>query len=136
MNLFKKESSISQMANVAIVSIKASRVYAVLLVISMLIAVLSRSLDQITVSETISFPSLATYDQLQAKYPSTLSCSCQQVAVAFKTFVSLKPRIHQVSYSTTLCQLQLCCNLKEQTLELNIFTNFQSMLENVSQMTI
>ncbi len=91
------------MANAEMISIKASRVYVVQLVISVLIVILFKSIEQTTISETISFPSLATFDQLQAKYPSTLSCSCQQVAVAFYSFASLKPNFHQVSYSTTLC---------------------------------
>ena len=107
MNFFKKEGVISQMSNAQIMSIKASRIYAVLLTISVLLIVVFKGLDQITVFETISSPSLATFDRLQAMYPNTLSCSCQQIAVPFRSFVSTDVTIHQVSNSTILYQLHL-----------------------------
>ena len=98
MNFFKKESSISQITNAEMISIKASRIYAILLSISILIIVVYKGLDQITITESVLFPSLATFDRLQAMYPNTLSCSCQQIAVPFGTFGSIYATLHQVSY--------------------------------------
>ncbi len=100
MNFFKKESSLSQMADAETISIKASRIYATLLAISVLVIVAFKSLDQTTITETILSPSLATYDRLQATYPSTLSCSCQQIGIFTNTFVTIQPKIHQVSDSS------------------------------------
>lgn len=91
------------MPNAQTMSIIASRIYVVILTASVLIIVLSNGLDRTIVSETVSFPSLATFDRLQTMYPNTLSCSCQQIAVPLRDFGSLSPKIHQVSYSTTLC---------------------------------
>ena len=105
MNFFKKESILSQVLNPDMISLMASRTYAVLLTISVLIIVLNRGLDQRTVSKTVSFPSLATFDRLQAMYPNTLSCSCQQIKVPYSSFVSVTATKHQVSYSTTLYQV-------------------------------
>ena len=104
MNFFKKESILSQVLHPEMVSIKASRIYAIILTISVLIIVLSKGLDQTTVSETVSFPSLATFDRLQAMYPKTLSCSCQQIKVPYSTFVTVTAAKHQVKYSTTSYQ--------------------------------
>lgn len=101
MNFFKKESILSQVLNPEVISIKTSRTYAALLSISVLIIVLNKGLDQTTVSETVSFPSLATFNRLQALHPNTLSCSCQQIKVPYSSFVSVTAVKHQVSYSTT-----------------------------------
>jgi hypothetical protein len=98
MNLFRKESALSQMDNAELVAVKATRFYMILLSLSVLIVVAFRTLDQTTVSETIPFPSLETYEQLQAKYPNTLLCTCQQISVFYRTFISVEPKIHQVRY--------------------------------------
>ena len=98
MNFFIKESSLSQMANAESMSTKASRIYAVLLGLSVLTIIVSKGLDQTIVFETMSFPSLAAYEQLQAKYPNTLSCTCQQIFIFHRSFVTITPKIHQVSY--------------------------------------
>ena len=98
MNLFRKESALSQMDNAELVAIKATRFYILLLLSSVLIVVVFRSIDQTTISETIPFPSVETYEQLQVKYSNTLSCMCQQISVFYKTFISVKPKIHQVRY--------------------------------------
>lgn len=102
MNFFKKEGALSQMPSAELMSIKASRVYAALLTLSVLTVIIFNALDQVTVSETISFPSLARYDQLQAKYPETFACTCQNIGVFYKNFATFRPTIHQVSYFFTL----------------------------------
>lgn len=97
MNFFNKESSISGIPDAHLLSIKASRIYALLLTISVLIVVIFKGLDQAIVVVTIPSPSLATFEHLQAMYPTTLSCSCQQIAVPFQKFGTVKVTMHQVS---------------------------------------
>lgn len=96
MNLFRREGALSQIDDAELMAIKATRFYMVLLLLSVLIVMIFRSIGQKTVSETIPFPSLETYEQLQVKYPSTLSCTCQQISFFYRTFVWIKPKIHQV----------------------------------------
>ena len=91
------------MDNAELMAIKATRFYMTLLLSSVLIVVAFRSIDQTTVSQTIPFPSLETYEQLQVKYPNTLLCTCQQISIFYKTFISVKPKIHQVRYFINLC---------------------------------
>lgn len=112
-NLFRKESTLSQMDNAELMAIKTTRFYMALLLSSVLIVVAFRSIDQRTISETVSFPSLETYEQLQAKYSNTFSCACQQISIFYRTFVSVKPKLHQVRYFIDLCCIESFCRLKE-----------------------
>lgn len=126
MNLFRKESALSQMDNAELVAIKATRFYMILLSISVVIVAVFGSIDQKTVSEILPFPSLEMYEQLQVKYPNTLSCTCQQISILYKTFVSVTPKIHQVRYCINLCHLQLFCDFEEQDRSLN----FDELISN------
>lgn len=102
MNFFRKESILSQIDNAELMSIKATRFYIVLLLSSVLVVVAFRSIEQTTVTETVLFPSFEIYEQFQAKYPNTFFCTCQQITTFYKSFVSTKPKIHQVRYSINL----------------------------------
>lgn len=106
MDLFKKESILSQIANAESMSIRASRVYAAVLSISVFTVIIFKTFEQTTVSETIPYPSLATFEQLQSQFPSTLSCSCQRIGIFYATFASITPKMHQVSYFTIMCLCQ------------------------------
>jgi len=97
LNLFKKESSISEMENVNYVAIIATRFYVVLLTASVFILVLFNSLKETTVSVTVKLPSLTTFEQLYDSYPTSISCPCQQIAVEHQTFLSVSATFHQVS---------------------------------------
>jgi hypothetical protein len=74
----------------------STRVYIILLIITLCILVVSTLLIERTTSTTVSTPSLALYEQLQVDYPDTLSCPCQQVAVSYSTFISIMEVFHQV----------------------------------------
>ncbi|UJR34695.1 hypothetical protein I4U23_027472 [Adineta vaga] len=78
MNLFKKESSISQIENVNEVAIIATRFYLILLIES---------------------PSVATFEQLHNAYATTISCLCQQIAIPYGTFLLVSPSFHQICTS-------------------------------------
>lgn len=96
-NLFRKESSYSQMVNTEQIALIATRLYVILLTASISILVLLHGLNQTTMSITISSPTVNTFEQLQATYPSTFSCQCQQISVTYGSFVSMIPSYHQVS---------------------------------------
>lgn len=97
MNFYKKESFIVQAANIEHMAILASRIYVILLTMSVVILTFFNGLTTVTVSETVSSPSLAIFEKLYAAYPSTLSCSCQKVAISYDTILTVIPTYHQVS---------------------------------------
>jgi hypothetical protein len=110
-NLFRKESSISRMANAQELGLIATRIYIVLLLGGMLLFALFTGLIQVAVSNTVSSPSLGTFEYLQGIYPTTLSCPCQQINIPYRTYLSLMPMFHQVSdgVSTDFVYLLFIC---------------------------
>jgi hypothetical protein len=74
----------------------STRVYAILLVVSLVILVLFISLSETTVFVTEPKPSIDTYQRLQAAYPNTLACPCEHISVSNEDFLSIKPTYHQV----------------------------------------
>lgn len=100
MNLFKTDCSVSQIVNVQGMAIKASRIYVILLMTSLFIVLLFNTLNVTNTVVTIESPSLDTFEQLYAKYPTVLSCPCKTIAVTYGTFLSISVSYHQVSYAT------------------------------------
>jgi hypothetical protein len=47
---------------------------------------------------TVLSPSIVTFEKLHAIYSNTLSCTCQQIAIPYGSFVTIKPIFHQVSH--------------------------------------
>jgi hypothetical protein len=74
----------------------STRVYAILLAVSLVILVLFVFLSKTTVFVTETKPSIDTYRRLQAAYPSTLSCLCEHISVSNEDFLSITPTYHQV----------------------------------------
>ena len=64
-----------------------------------LILLLFTSLTSDMVMWTESNPSLATFDNLQTSYKSTVKCPCSTMVIPFKKFVSFAPAFHQVCSS-------------------------------------
>jgi hypothetical protein len=104
-NSFKKESSISTMPNVEQMAIRSTRLYLALLIISMVILTLFTGLSEVTVSRTLSKPSVEIFEQLHATYPKKLFCPCQKLSVSYSSFISLVPTYHQVSHIELLHDL-------------------------------
>lgn len=75
----------------------STRLYLVLMAISLTIIVLLTMLPQNETKITILNPSIATYDRLESDYLDTLSCSCKNIAIPLKLFLSIQPRFHEVS---------------------------------------
>ena len=77
--------------------ILSTRLYIVLLTTSILVIALFTVLRPISVTETVSKPSLSTYLRLEAAYESTLSCLCSQPTVQYTHFFSLEAVFHEVN---------------------------------------
>lgn len=98
MNFFRTESSISRIENADQIALISSRIYIVLLVLTLLVLALLDGLNQTTISITVSSPTVATIEQLQDAYPNRFSCPCMQIAVPYSTFLSITASYHQVSF--------------------------------------
>lgn len=97
LNLFRNPKKINETDEQVIRNqILSTRVYLVLLIISLPIFVLFMSLAQKPASVTIPSPSITTYNYLQSVYPDTISCPCQNVTISFSEFMSITPIYHQV----------------------------------------
>jgi hypothetical protein len=99
MNFFKKEASTDGGPNREETALLSTRLYVVVLAIAMLILSVLNGSNLIIVSETVSLPSLATFEQLQVTYPLTLVCYCRENTLSYDKFMSVKVSFHQVSYA-------------------------------------
>lgn len=98
MNFFKRKCLLSQMTNIEQIAILASRIYFILLSVSLIVLTFFNGLNTVTVVNTVQLPSLSIFEKLQHEYPSTLSCPCQTIAVSYNEFLNVVPTYHQVSY--------------------------------------
>ena len=74
-----------------------TRVYVVILALIVIVLVLYTSFTPHTRSITISTPSLAYFEELQATFPNTLSCACSKVEIPNSNMIAISPpRFHQV----------------------------------------
>ena len=87
----------------------STRVYLILLSASFIVFILFSSLTNITVSVTVSKPSLDTFEHLQAIFLDALSCPCQNIAVRYSSFLSFKFTYHQVRYFEYLLKSTVHC---------------------------
>lgn len=97
LNLFRDPKNIQE-TNALILrrQIITTRIYLVLLYVSLLILILFTAFSQKLITDTISKPSLVTYEHLRAKYPNTLSCPCENIAISHEDFLSITVNYHQV----------------------------------------
>ncbi len=77
--------------------ILSTRIYLVFLIISVLILALFTLFTEVIVRVTVNNPSFNTYKHLEAAFPDTLSCLCDQVAIPYSSFISIETTYHQVS---------------------------------------
>jgi hypothetical protein len=76
---------------------RATTVYIILLVVSVIILAFYSSITVHIKSVTVSMPSVATFERLYELYPLTLICPCSQVAVPHNKMITFsQPRFHQV----------------------------------------
>lgn len=97
LNLLTKETVISQTVPSQRMIVISSRVYSVTLILAVLIVALFNGLTTTITSVTVQSPSLDQFERKYATYSSTLSCSCERVAIPYGTFLSVLPTYHQVN---------------------------------------
>lgn len=79
--------------------ILSTRLYLVLLSITLLFLTLFNALTPISTHIIVLKPPLETYLRLESKHSNTLSCPCQQSAISYSTFFSIQPVFHTVRLS-------------------------------------
>ncbi|CAF1147616.1 unnamed protein product [Adineta steineri] len=78
-----------------------TRIYIILVIISILILAAYTALTQETATVTVKSPTLSTYKELFNDHSSTLECSCSQIAVEYNRFISqFEPEYHIICSST------------------------------------
>ena len=94
LNLFKSDNVDQELRER-----KTTRLYLILLIISLCI-LLSYTLfvPQIE-SGNIDMTSLVQFEQLYQQYPSSLRCPCTQPAISHEHFISIRPTYHQICHS-------------------------------------
>ncbi|CAF1429312.1 unnamed protein product [Adineta ricciae] len=80
--------------------ILATRLYLALLTVVVVIIVFHLSLDVQTWTVAVPHPSQATYEYLEAQYSSTLKCSCEQISIPFRKFMTISVTYHPVCSSS------------------------------------
>ncbi|CAF1543036.1 unnamed protein product, partial [Didymodactylos carnosus] len=78
----------------------STRVFVVLLSLSVFVLILYYSIAQITILDTKELPSLAEFEMLQLQFQNTLNCPCSQISILYRSFISMNPRLHQVCSSS------------------------------------
>ncbi|CAF1007772.1 unnamed protein product [Adineta steineri] len=120
----------------------ATRVYILLLIISLVILVIYTSLTYYLSTFTITNPSFEQYQQLQQRYGSdAVSCPCSRSSITYSAFIKLECDFHPVctshfisdSYLQELFELYndldtAYASSNAYTLQGTIFTHFQTLL--------
>ena len=88
--------------------ILTTRLYIVLFTAAILVITLFTVLRPISVTETVSKPSLDTYLKLEAAHESTLSCLCSQPTVQYTHFFLLEAVFHEVNVRKRLTRFARC----------------------------
>lgn len=78
---------------------KATRLYLLLLFISVLILVSFTSATGRTRTVVVPTPKQELFEQLARDYPSTLSCPCSQISIEYGRLIQFSPIYHQICYS-------------------------------------
>lgn len=97
-NLFENELSHTDPFHLR-TSLISTRVYISLLLISIITLIVYTALDSQSQSMTIRNPSQTVYEDLLKKYPTTLSCRCNQITIPYSTFISIAVKYHPICSS-------------------------------------
>jgi hypothetical protein len=93
-----KESRTSQRIDAQELAVISTRFYIALFIICILVLGVFNGFATVTVIETVLSPSIVTFEKLHAIHSNTLSCTCQQIAIPYGSFVTIQPIHHQVSH--------------------------------------
>ncbi len=100
-NLFRNSATDGD-AFELITSLTSTRIYLLLLCVSITIIIIFTGLETQVHSVTIHKPSQIIYEDLYENYPDTLQCPCSQIAIHHGSFLSLSPMYHPVCSSAYL----------------------------------
>jgi hypothetical protein len=81
-----------------------TRIFISLLTISLTIIIFFTAFSSQTYTVTIQSPSEHKFKKLAVKYPSTLSCPCQQTSIRQDEFISFNPEYHPICASQLINQ--------------------------------
>ena len=74
----------------------STRLYLILLMMSLLVLVIYSAFGIQTVHVTVEEPSSELFERLQLRYSETLQCPCSQIAVKYERFIQIQPTYHRV----------------------------------------
>jgi hypothetical protein len=77
----------------------ARRLHFVLVVVTLSIFYLVSFLSPEIITVQITKPSLSIYQNTSANFPDTFQCSCSKIAFKHRSFLTIKPRFHQLCSS-------------------------------------
>lgn len=99
LNLFKSIPP-SQDQNIIRQQHYSTRVYFILLIISLSILILFTSFTIQTITITSNMPTSSEFIDLYGKYPMTLNCPCNQTTIQYKQLIFyIKPQYHEICSS-------------------------------------
>lgn len=75
----------------------STRLYLVLLCVTLVTLVFYAALRSQTETITVRDPSKKIFDELELKYSNTLQCPCTKIAIEYGRFVHIEPSFHQVN---------------------------------------
>jgi hypothetical protein len=78
----------------------STKLFIVLLIISLIILLLYTSLAKVTKTITVATPTLTQYSQLYSKYSQTLTCPCKHISINYGIFLHIEYTLHQVCNSS------------------------------------
>ena len=99
LNIFKNHGSNETQVRYQRIS---TRLYIVLIVISLAILAFYLSLTTKIYRGTVRNPTESQYTRLQEIYPNSLSCPCTVISMNYSTFIIVEPHYHQVCSSDLL----------------------------------
>ncbi|CAF1411290.1 unnamed protein product [Adineta ricciae] len=84
--------------------ILSTRLYIILVLVSLIILTTYASLSQQNETKTVLFPSESVYKNLLKTYTNNLQCTCTKVLIPYEKFVKTNPSFHQVCSSDFISQ--------------------------------
>ncbi|CAF1670280.1 unnamed protein product [Adineta ricciae] len=84
--------------------ILSTRLYIILVLISLIILTTYASLSQQTETKTVLFPKQSVYKNLLKQYSNSLQCTCTKCSIPYEKFVKTIPSFHQVCSSDFISQ--------------------------------
>ena len=98
LNFFESAATRSNLHDLR-TAIIATRLYIIILTITVFILALFTALDQKTQTITVQNPSQDVFQKLYLDYSATLQCPCSQVEILYETFINISYNLHPVCSS-------------------------------------